>query len=99
MAADGKRKTTGALGVVLALALTVVVAGGAAYGAYAAASAQPGPAGETAAAAAHDTTLSVFAAPAVQTGEAPHPRPYRRRTPRRTGTTIKKFSMMRTGCS
>ena len=27
MAADGKRKTTGALGVVLALALTVVVAG------------------------------------------------------------------------
>ena len=48
MAADGKRKTTGALGVVLALALTVVVAGGAAYGAYAAASAQPGPAGETA---------------------------------------------------
>ena len=29
MAADGKRKTTGALGVVLALALTVVVAGGA----------------------------------------------------------------------
>ena len=39
MAADGKRKTTGALGVVLALALTVVVAGGAAYGAYAAPSA------------------------------------------------------------
>lgn len=75
MAADGKRKTTGALGVVLALALTVVVAGGAAYGAYAAASAQPGPAGETAAAAAHDTTLSVFAAPAVQTGEAPSPAP------------------------
>ncbi len=37
--------------------------------------AQPGPAGETAAAAAHDTTLSVFAAPAVQTGEAPSPAP------------------------
>ena len=28
MAADGKRKTTGALGIVLALALTVVIAGG-----------------------------------------------------------------------
>ena len=66
MAADGKRKTTGALGIVLALALTVVIAGGVVYGAYAAASAQPGPAGETAAAAAHGTTLSVFAAPAVQ---------------------------------
>ena len=45
------------------------------YGAYAAASAQPGPVGETAAAAAQDTTLSVFAAPAVQTGEAPSPAP------------------------
>ena len=75
MAADGKRKTTGALGIVLALALTVVIAGGVVYGAYAAASAQPGPAGETAAAAAHDTTLSVFSAPAVQTGEAPSPAP------------------------
>ena len=33
MAADGKRKTTGALGIVLALALTVVIAGGVVYGA------------------------------------------------------------------
>lgn len=75
MAADGKRKTTGALGIVLALALTIVIAGGVIYGAYAAASAQPGPAGETAAAAAADTTLSVFSAPPVQTGEAPSPAP------------------------
>ncbi len=75
MAANGKRKTTGALGVVLALVLTVVIGGGVVYGAYAIASAQPGPAGETAAAAAHDTTLSVFNAGAVQTGEAPSPAP------------------------
>lgn len=77
MAADGngKRKTTGALGIVLALALTIAVAGGVVYGAYAAASAQPGPAGETAAAAARDTTLSVFTESAVQTGEAPSPAP------------------------
>lgn len=75
MAANGKRKKAGALGIVLALALTVVVAGGVVYGAYAAASAQPGPAGETVAAAAHDMTLSVFSAGAVQTGEAPSPAP------------------------
>ena len=79
MAADGKRKTTGALGVVLALALTVVVAGGAAYGAYAAASAQPGIGDDL-------KKLGLFnidgvtggekpAAPAVQTGEAPSPAP------------------------
>ena len=75
MAADGKRKTTGALGIVLALALTIVAAGGVIYGAYAVVSSQPGPAGETAAAAVRDTTLSVFAESTVQTGEAPSPAP------------------------
>lgn len=75
MAANGKRKKAGALGIVLALVLTVVIAGGVVYGAYAAASAQPGPSGETAAAAVRDTTLSVFSAGAVQTGEAPSPAP------------------------
>ena len=90
MAADGKRKTTGALGVVLALALTVVVAGGAAYGAYAAASAQPGPAGETAAAAAHDTTLSVFAAPAVQTVRMPEENAASAQTWRSSGVSCGK---------
>ena len=75
MAADGKRKTTGALGIVLALALTIVAAGGVIYGAYAVVSSQPGPAGETAAAAVRETTLSVFAESTVQTGEAPSPAP------------------------
>ena len=75
MAADGKRKTTGVLGIVLALALTIVAAGGVIYGAYAVVSSQPGPAGETAAAAVRDTTLSVFAESTVQTGEAPSPAP------------------------
>ena len=54
MASNGneKRKTTGALGVVLGLSLAIVAAAGVVCGAYAAASAQPGPAGETASAPA-----------------------------------------------
>lgn len=75
MASNGKRNTTGALGIILALALTIVVSAGAVYGAYLAASARPRPAGEAAAAAAQETSLSLFDAPAVVTGEAPTPAP------------------------
>ena len=77
MASNGneKRKTTGALGVVLGLALAIVAAAGVVCGAYAAASAQPGPAGETASAPARETLLPVFTETAVATSEAPTPAP------------------------
>ena len=47
MAAKDKRKTTGALGIVLALALTLILSAGLLYGAYSYAASQPSPAGET----------------------------------------------------
>ena len=72
MASDEKRrKTTGALGIVLGLALAIVAAAGVVCGAYILASAQTEPAGET----VREVSLPVFTKTATVTGEAPTPAP------------------------
>ena len=73
MAAKDKRKTTGALGIVLALALTLILSAGLLYAAYSYAASQPSPAGETESSAARSASLSLFDAPPTVSNEEPTP--------------------------
>ena len=73
MAVNDKRKTTGALGIVLALALTLILSAGLLYASYSYAASQPGPAGETESSAARSASLSLFDAPSVVSNEEPTP--------------------------
>ncbi len=73
MAAKDKRKTTGALGIVLALALTLILSAGLLYGVYSYAASQPSPAGETESSAARTSSLSLFDAPPAVSNEEPTP--------------------------
>ena len=75
MAAEDKKKTSGALGIVLSVLLTLVLSAGVLYAAYTVASSQPTPAGETEAASLREATLSLTGSQSVITAEEPEPAP------------------------